>query len=189
MSGSLTKKRPHPSQSCLAPTPKLTIIEEVMPISTVDMAEVNSKAERGKVKSNQNKSSKTIKPDNPQKPSENVSTALNYPETAPKGCQEEATAGRTGSIEETLELILQKVSCLPTIQSDVKAISDELNEQKKSLQYVHDDVDTLKKRMTEYEGQMVEMDKRLKALEEERREFKDLQKHVLHLEAHSRRDN
>ena len=174
MSETWSNKRPHPSgyQSCLAPAPKLTIIEEGMPTPTVDMADYNSKAERGRDNSKRNKGAKTK--NNPTKDSENAPTASNHPKTALKVGQEEVIERRMGSIEETLELILQKVSCLPTIQSDVKAISDELNEQKKSLQYVHDDVETLKTWLTEYEGRMVEMEKKLKTFEEDRRELKDL---------------
>ena len=92
-------------------------------------------------------------------------------------------------IEARLDEIIKMVSVLPAIELNIKSIREEQTEQRKSLEFAQEDIEELKKRITAEESATKRMEKRLAFLEEEKLQRDQLERHVINLEYHSRRDN
>ena len=95
--------------------------------------------------------------------------------------------------EVTLEKVYALVACLPKIQEDIKDIKNEQLEQSKSLQFVHDEVEDLRTRMDLKDEEVLNLQTRLDKMEAEAKEWRQshdqLERKVMMLESHSRRDN
>ena len=111
---------------------------------------------------------------------------------SPASCEKDANQEipvEAKGIEGRLDEIIKMVSVLPAMEQNMRALTSELNEQKKSLEFAQEDIEELKKRITDEENITKRLEKRLAKLEEEKEESVRLERHVINLEYQSRRDN
>lgn len=98
-----------------------------------------------------------------------------------------------GSLEDKITKILEMVQSLPSIQEDIKNISTQLKEHQKSLDWLHEEVEDLKEKVSkEAEGQAslnTNMMANHGAIEECKSEINKLKMKLTKMEAYSRRDN
>jgi len=97
------------------------------------------------------------------------------------------------SLEDKVSKILEMVQSLPCIQEDMKNISKELKEHQKSIEWLHEEVEDLKVKVSkEAEGQTSlnsSMTVHQGAIEECKSEINKLKMKLTKMEAYSRRDN